>query len=71
MEGLEALKTAIFCNADSSESVERCYAGLLEDYSPVHATIFITLLEMANRSPRIDEILKVIDLIRFPVKKAV
>lgn len=71
MEGLEALKAAVCSNADTSGPLERCYAELLDDYNQVHATIFMNLLEMVDRSPRVEEMLRVMDFIRFPVKKSI
>jgi len=70
MENLLALKEAIFTRGDPAEAVERCYSDFLGIFDPQHAAIFMGLLEMLEQTPRVGEILRVLDYVRFPVKKA-
>lgn len=65
------LKVAVLARKDCEGAVEACYRDFLDNFDAVEATIFLNLLEMATKTPRIEEILKVIDFVRFPVKKFV
>lgn len=69
MENLEELKKLIFAKKSVTDQIETCYADFLSDYSTCNAAIFLNLLEMLDATPRIEEILRVFDFIRFPVKK--
>lgn len=71
MENLAKLKNTVLAGRDCKEVVEACYRDFLDNFNAAEATMFLNLLEMATRTPRIEEILKVIDFVRFPVKKVV
>ncbi|KAI4292475.1 hypothetical protein PAPHI01_1749 [Pancytospora philotis] len=71
MASLAELKEAIFAGADYRAPLEKCYAELLDSYNHEHAVVFMGLLEMLDRDSRVNEILRVADLIRMPVKKCV
>lgn len=69
MDNLASLKTALLSSECPDEAIEKCYADFLNQYDYTLSTILYGLLQMAEPTPRINEILKVFDLIRFPVKK--
>lgn len=71
MENLMKLKGNTLAGRDCKEAVEACYRDFLHSFKAVEATVFLSLLEMAVKTPRIEEILKVMDFVRFPVKKFV
>lgn len=71
MDNLVQLKSCILTNRDTADAVEACYGDILDHYTPQHATIFLNLLEMIPDSPRTREIQKVLNFVRFPVKKAI
>lgn len=70
MENLKNFKRAIFSKKNYENELELCYADFLQNFSFENATCFYTLLEMCDTSSRVKEIQKVIDLVRFPVKKS-
>ncbi|KAI5169194.1 hypothetical protein PAEPH01_0516 [Pancytospora epiphaga] len=70
MENLQSLKDSIFTLSNTSEAVEKCYKDFLTNFDLRHATIFMGLLDMVERTSRIEEILLVMNYLRFPVKKA-
>lgn len=71
MDNLELLKDCVLTGKDTADAVEACYGDFLDSYDARHATVFLNLLEMGPCSPRTQEILKVLDFVRFPVKKTV
>jgi hypothetical protein len=70
MDNLLSLKEAIFNLRETNDLVLLCYNDLLDNYNPEQCCIFINLLEMLEKNEKIIEIMKVLDLIRFPVKKS-
>ena len=71
MENLIKLKESILHKKDYTNEIEACYSDFLNSFDFSNATIFLNLLEMCESNRRLEEILKVFDFIRFPVKKAV
>ena len=71
MDHLTQLKEALLTGRDTDVLIDACYVDFLENYQASNACVFSNLLRMARNTPRITEILKVIDLVRFPVEKAV
>ncbi len=71
MDKLKRLKHAIFYQKDIEKCVEECYEEFLEGNTFHEINIFINLLEMIdNKNERIIEILKVMNLIKFPINKS-
>lgn len=71
MENLKKFKEAILHKKEYTQELESCYLDFLNSFDIQNATIFLNLLEMCDTNRRIEEILKVFDFIRFPVKKAI
>lgn len=71
MDNLIKLKECIFRNKPSSDAIELCYKDFLDDFEPANAHIFLNLLEMTEKTPRMQEILKVFNFVKFPVKKTI
>lgn len=72
LANLCSLKEAILQHRDFTKELEMCYSDFLDSFDAVSATIFINLLEMLPlETKRVEEILKVFDFVRFPVKKSV
>lgn len=69
MDNLAELKKCILTHTDPSEATEACYADFLNSYTVEHATVFIRLLSMLEPTNRVEEILKVMNFVIFPVKK--
>ena len=69
MENLAALKDAVFAEEKPDRRLEACYADLLENYTDEKGYIFYNLLCLVRKTSRVQEMLKVVDLIRFPVKR--
>jgi hypothetical protein len=74
MENLIKFKEAVFQKKDYRNELENCYFDLLNEFNLTNATLFINLLEMSRKnevnSGRIEEILKVLDFVRFPIKRS-
>ena len=70
MENLVKLKEAILHKKDTTKEIESCYLDFLNFFDFSNASIFLNLLEMCEPNERILEIFKVLDFVRFPVKKA-
>lgn len=62
-------KKAILKDENGEDELERCFAAFLDEYDYRQATIFYNLLKIAKPTPRISEILKIFDFVRFPVKR--
>lgn len=71
LESFQRLKNAILCKHDISAPLEEAYADFLSEYSPQRGNILANLLKMVEPTPRIEEIQKVINFVRFPVKKSI
>lgn len=71
MENLIKFKEAILQKRESKQELENCYLDFLNDFNITNATIFTNLLNMCEITERIEEIYKVLDLVRFPVKKSI
>jgi hypothetical protein len=69
MDSLVRLKERILRRDDCSEELESSYRAFLSEYNSERTEILISLLEMMDPSPRVNEILLVMDLIRFPVRR--
>lgn len=72
-KNLEELKTCIFMQQSRQsirDAVERCYDDMLDEYDYSRTTIFLGLMEMIMGSEKeFWRIRKVIDFVKFPVKK--
>lgn len=74
---LIALKEAILKSGSFHNELEECYLEMLAEFDFKHATLLFKLLEIAQArfqmkdDSRVEEIFKVFDLIRFPVKKVI
>ncbi|KAM0671520.1 hypothetical protein CWI42_020040 [Ordospora colligata] len=74
MELIDKLKTQIFSNdyTGINDTMYECLDNILCNYNHSHMVIFARLVEMlveACPSKKTQRILRIIDLIRFPVKK--
>lgn len=69
MDNLVKFKEAILQKKQYDQELQTCYEDFLTRFDSSHATIFLNLLEMCEPSERIEEIFKVFDFVRFPVKK--
>lgn len=73
---LTRLKTLIFSNksAEVSDAIDLCLDGILDQYDHSQMTVFTRLMEMlldTDMSPKASKMLKIVDLVKFPVKKAI
>lgn len=60
--------------SEIAETMEHCLYSLLDDYDHSRMTVFTRLVEMlleTDLHPESSKILKVVDLIKFPVKKSI
>ena len=71
MENLQKFKNSIFQKNEHSEELETCFSDFLENFNLENSEILLNLIEMCDKTERIDEILKVFDFVRFPVKKTI
>ena len=69
MDGISRLRNSIFKEENISEEIELYYSFLLETPNLRNVTSFYNLILLVPKNPRINEITKVLDLIRFPLKK--
>ena len=76
MELIHKLKTQIF-NSDYTginDTVDECLDNILCNYNHSHMIIFTRLIEMLAEtcpSKKTQQMLRIIDLIKFPVKKSI
>jgi len=68
MENLSEFKNAILKNQSIEACLENCYRSFLNVTSLEESELFLGLLCLCKESPRVNEILKVLDLVRFPIK---
>lgn len=70
------LKSQIFSNnlAETAETMHACLHEILKNYSHSNMIIFTRLLEMQLQTelrPESQKMLRIVDLVKFPVKKSV
>jgi hypothetical protein len=77
LAALEKLKSHIYGNksaASIQEMLDECLYSILDNYNHSHMTIYARLLEMLRDTALAEDVerkLKIVDLVRFPVKKSI
>jgi hypothetical protein len=74
---LERLKSQIYSNeslVSVQETLDECLYSILDDYNHSHMIAYTRFLEMLRDTGLAEEVerkLKIVDLIKFPIKKSI